>query len=90
MGQRYAVIGLGQFGRAIATVLANKGAEVIAIDNSPAHIESIKDDVALAICMDATDRKALIAHGINEVDAVVLAIGKILNRCCFVQLIYWK
>ena len=76
MGQRYAVIGLGQFGRAIATVLANKGAEVIAIDNSPAHIESIKDDVALAICMDATDRKALIAHGINEVDPVVLAIGK--------------
>jgi trk system potassium uptake protein len=76
MGGRYAVIGLGQFGRAIASILSAKGAEVIAIDNNPNHIESIKDDVALAVCMDATDRKALIAHGVNEVDAVVLAIGK--------------
>jgi trk system potassium uptake protein len=76
MSRRYAVIGLGQFGRAIATVLSAKGAEVIAIDNNPAHIEAIKDDVALAITMDATDQKALIAHGIPEIDAVVLAIGK--------------
>ena len=76
MSRRYAVIGLGQFGRAIATVLAQKGAEVIAIDNNPSHIESIKDDVALAITMDATNIKALRSHGIHEVDAVVLAIGK--------------
>jgi trk system potassium uptake protein len=76
MSRRYAVIGLGQFGRAIATVLSAKGAEVIAIDNNPAHIEAIKDDVASAITMDATDQKALIAHGIPEIDAVVLAIGK--------------
>lgn len=76
MSRRYAVIGLGQFGRAIASILSTKGAEVIAIDNSPAHIESIKDDVSMAICMDATDRKALIAHGVHEVDALVLAIGK--------------
>ena len=76
MSKRYVVIGLGQFGRAIASVLAGKGAEVIAIDNNPNNIESIKDDVAHAITMDATDRKALMSQGINEVDAVVLAIGK--------------
>jgi trk system potassium uptake protein TrkA len=76
MSKRYAVIGLGQFGRAIATVLAGKGAEVIAIDNNAAHIDSIKDDVAHAITMDATDKKALMAHGVQDVDAVVLAIGK--------------
>lgn len=76
MSKRYAVIGLGQFGRAIATVLARKGAEVIALDNNPSHIDAIKDDVAHAITMDATDKKALMAHGIQDVDAVVLAIGK--------------
>ncbi|MEZ4721476.1 MAG: TrkA family potassium uptake protein [Flavobacteriales bacterium] len=76
MSGRFAVIGLGQFGRAIATMLASKGAEVVAIDNSVAHIEAIKDDVALAIAMDATDQKALRAHGIHEIDAVVIAIGK--------------
>ncbi|MEX2596519.1 MAG: TrkA family potassium uptake protein [Salibacteraceae bacterium] len=76
MTKRYAVIGLGQFGRAIASVLAGKGAEVIAIDNNPSHIDSIKDDVAHAIRMDATDKRALISQGIHEVDAIVLAIGK--------------
>lgn len=76
MSKRYAVIGLGQFGRAIASVLAGKGAEVIALDNNPVHIESIKDDVAHAITMDATDKKALMSQGVHEVDAVVLAIGK--------------
>lgn len=76
MSKRYAVIGLGQFGRAIASVLAGKGAEVIAIDNNPTHIDAIKDDVAHAIKMDATDKKALMSQGVQEVDAVVLAIGK--------------
>lgn len=76
MARRYAVIGLGQFGRAIATTLAQKGVEVIAIDNSEQHVDNLKDDVAMAICMDATDQKALRAQGIQEMDAVVLAIGK--------------
>lgn len=74
--RRYAVIGLGQFGRAIATKLARKGAEVIAIDNSEVNVQQIKDEVALAVVMDATDPKALKAQGIEEMDAVVLAIGK--------------
>jgi trk system potassium uptake protein TrkA len=85
MPTRYAVIGLGQFGRAIATSLANKGAEVIAIDNNVSHIEAIKDEVAHAIVMEATDIKALRAQGITEVDAVVVAIGKdfeALMLCC--------
>ena len=59
MARRYAVIGLGQFGRAIATALAAKGGEVIAIDNNQNHIESIKDDVAHAITMDSTDKKLM-------------------------------
>lgn len=85
MSTRYAVIGLGQFGRAIATMLANKGAEVIAIDNNDLHIDSIKDEVAHAIRMEATDIKALKAQGITEMDAVVVAIGKdfeALLLCC--------
>lgn len=76
MARRYAVIGLGQFGSAIATMLARKGAEVIAIDNNQAHVDSIKDDVAHAVVLDATDYKALRSQGVEDMDAVVLAIGK--------------
>lgn len=73
---KFAVIGLGQFGFAIARALAREGSEVMAIDNDTEHVERIKDDVAHAITLDATDRKALESQNIQELDAVVVAIGE--------------
>lgn len=73
---KYVVIGLGQFGEAIAKKLSAKGVEVLAIDNSEQHIEAIKDEVAMAVTMDATDMKALQMQNIHEAEAVVMAIGE--------------
>jgi trk system potassium uptake protein len=75
-GNKYVVIGLGQFGEAIARNLSTKGAEVLAIDNNESHIEAIKDDVAMAVTMDATDIRALKSQNIQDADAVVMAIGE--------------
>jgi trk system potassium uptake protein TrkA len=72
---KFAVIGLGQFGRAIAKSLANKGAEVLAIDNDQDNINHIIDHVAYAVVMDGSDRKALLSNDINDFDAVIVAIG---------------
>ncbi len=73
---KFAVIGLGLFGSAIARKLSAKGAEVIAIDNDENNVENIKDDVAQAVTLDATDKKALLSQGVDEVDAIVVAIGE--------------
>jgi trk system potassium uptake protein TrkA len=73
---KFAVIGLGQFGTAIARSLAKEGAEVMAIDINPEHVEQIKDYVAHAVVLDATDQKALEAQNIRDIDAVVVAIGE--------------
>lgn len=73
---RYAVIGLGTFGTAIARKLSERGAEVLAIDNDPNHINNIKDDVAYAVTLDSTDSRALQGQGIADMDAVVVAIGE--------------
>ena len=73
---KYAVIGIGQFGRAIAKALSAKGAEVMAIDTDAEVIEQIAEHVALAIELDATDKKALVSQNINDFDAVVVAIGQ--------------
>jgi len=70
------VIGLGTFGTSIAKELAGRGAEVLAIDNDESHIEMIKDEVAYAVTMDSTDKKALISQNIQDMDAVVVAIGE--------------
>jgi len=71
----FAVIGLGRFGSAVALTLSNKGAEVLAIDSDEELVENMRDDVAYAVSMDATDIKALRAQNIQDMDAVIVAIG---------------
>lgn len=75
-GHRFAVIGLGQFGYSVARNLAARGAEVLAIDKDIDLIEEIRDDVAYAVALDATDFKALSSQSIADMDAVLVAIGE--------------
>ena len=72
---RYAIIGLGRFGRRLAGQLTAAGAEIIAIDQDPEIIQQIRDDVTLALRMDSTDSRALVAQGINKVEVAVVAMG---------------
>ncbi len=74
--QRFAVIGLGQFGARVAQSLTDLGAEVLAIDSSPQIIETWRTRVAHAIVLDATDEAAFRASGVDDVDSVVVAIGR--------------
>lgn len=74
--EQFAVIGLGRFGTRLATLLADAGAEVIAIDTDRGAVEDIRDQVALSICMDSTDEHALRAQGIDKVDVAVVGIGE--------------
>lgn len=76
MINRFAVIGLGQFGMSIARTLAHRGAEVLAVDILLDKVEHIKDEVAYAVALDTTDIKALMAQNIQDMDAVVVAIGE--------------
>lgn len=73
--ERFAIIGLGQFGGELAKSLANAGADVIAIDRDPDLVEQFRDDVALAVRMDSTDEQALKSHAVHECDTVVVGIG---------------
>lgn len=73
---RFAVFGIGRYGKQIALALASKGAEVFTFDNSVARSESIKDDVALAVTLDSTDIRALQAQQVQDMDAAIVAIGE--------------
>lgn len=74
--QRFAVIGIGQFGGRVAQRLSELGAEVLAIDVDPAVIESIRSRVSQAIQLDATDEVAFLASGVDEVDTAIVAVGR--------------
>ena len=85
-GMKFAVIGMGKYGKAIARILSDRNAEVVAVDNREEMLEDIQDDVAMAITLDATDIKSLQSQNIHDVDAVVVAIGanfEALLLCCF-------
>jgi trk system potassium uptake protein TrkA len=74
--QRFAVIGLGRFGSRLAINLAAEGVEVIAIDKDRSVVEELRDQVTLAIALDATDEQALKIQGVDQVDCAVVGIGQ--------------
>lgn len=74
--QRIAVIGLGRFGMNLARLLESQHVEVIAADSDMRLVEQVKDDVTLAVCLDATDEEALAGHEIHRADVCVVAIGE--------------
>ncbi|MBT30833.1 MAG: potassium transporter KtrA [Thalassobius sp.] len=76
MLDRFAVIGMGQFGFRVAKQLTSKGAEVLAIDRDIDRVELIKDEVTYAVALDSTDIKALGSQNLQEMDAVLVAIGE--------------
>jgi trk system potassium uptake protein TrkA len=73
---KYAVIGLGDFGRNAAKGLTRRGAEVIAVDINMEPVNCVKDEVTLAVKMDGSQEGAMAMHGIGEVDVLIAAIGE--------------
>jgi len=78
MNQRkrnFVVIGLGTFGRTIATELAGFGNHVLAIDNSEDNVNAVLDSVSEAVIADSRDEEALRQAGVGDYDVAVIAIG---------------
>lgn len=71
----FAVVGLGNFGRKVCEVLAEKGGKVLAIDVDPDLIEGVKNQVTQAILLDSTDEKALGQVPFEDVEVAVVAFG---------------
>src|SRR3990167_8654480 len=73
---KFCVIGLGRFGYHVATVLAEHGMEVMAVDSNESIIASIRDQVTQAICMRVIDEASLRSIGVEEMDTVIVAMGE--------------
>lgn len=73
---KYIIIGLGNYGHVLAEELSVLGHEVIGADISESRVDSIKDKVATAFVIDATDELSLAVLPLNSVDIVIVAIGE--------------
>jgi len=74
--KQFAVIGLGRFGTSVALTLQTLGHEVLAIDSNEEQVQKLSDRVTHVVQADTTDENSLIALGLRNFDAVVVAIGE--------------
>lgn len=81
------VIGLGNFGAAVARTLARRGTQVICVDRDMEKVQAIKDEVTHAVQAEATDEQALRAIGMTEVDTVVISLGQDLGTSLLTAMI---
>jgi len=70
------VIGLGVFGRSLATTLARLGVEVVALDHDEGAVHAVQDEVSVAAVLDAANLEALQAFPIAEMDVVIVGVGQ--------------
>jgi len=73
---RYIVIGLGFFGSYLATKLTALGHEVIGIDRRSERADEIKERITKVMIMDCAKHNALRTLPLEDVDAVIVAIGE--------------
>jgi len=76
MARRLLVVGLGRFGSALAESAQSEGIEVIGVDSRMASIDLVKDRIAHAVCLDATDYEALRGIDAQTCDIAVVAMGE--------------
>lgn len=73
---KFIVIGLGNFGSALAARLTSMGHEVIGIDGNREKTEAFKDVITQTICLDCTNEQALATLPLKECDYAIVTIGE--------------
>ncbi len=73
---KYIVLGLGNFGTALATRPTKLGHEVIGVDSSLTKVEGLKGSITHTVAMDSTDRNAVASLPLKDSHAVIVAIGE--------------
>lgn len=72
----YGVIGLGRFGRALATELAIADADLLVIDSDEEKVRAFREYTENAFAVKNFDRESLEKTGIGNCDVAVVCIGE--------------
>jgi trk system potassium uptake protein TrkA len=72
----YIVIGLGNFGSALAEKLTAMGHEVVATDKDMQRVEEFKNTVSVTMCMDVTDAASFSMLPLKDAETVYVTMGE--------------
>jgi trk system potassium uptake protein TrkA len=87
---KFCVIGLGRFGYQVATILAENGMEVLAVDSNEEIVNSISDLVTQAVCVHVTSEETLRSIGVDEIETVIVAIGELFSESILITALLKK
>ena len=73
---KFIVIGLGQFGKALALSLARDGHEVTAVDSVEENVMEVKDQVTYPLIGDAKDARFIRELDLSDEVTVFITIGE--------------
>lgn len=73
---KYIIVGLGNFGAALAEKLTQQGNEVIGIDSSMGKVTALKEKISHTIRLDATDEQTVSDLPLKNTDVVMICIGE--------------
>jgi len=83
---RFAVVGAGSFGRSVVQQLFDEDEEIIVIDRDEDAVQACVDICQHAVAMDATDKSALDALSLGEVDIAIVSLGERMDVITLVAL----
>ncbi len=73
--KRIAIIGLGNFGYYLGCELSRHGFDVLGLDIRKDAVQHAKNDLAVVVTADATQKENLLDLGVAEADVAVVTIG---------------
>ena len=85
--EQFVVIGLGRFGKSLATALSELGKEVLAIDINAESVKQMEGIVSGAVVADATGNDVLHSLGVQNFDCAIVCIGDNLQANILATLI---
>lgn len=85
--KQFVVIGLGRFGRSVATTLSDLGNQVLVIDTNPEAVKQLEGIVTGAVVADSTATDVLHSLGVQNFDCAICCIGDDLEASILTTLI---
>lgn len=73
---KYIIIGLGNFGSALAIKLTQAGHEVIGVDIDISRVDFVKESITYAVCLDSSNPEAVKSLPLKNADIVIVSIGE--------------
>ncbi len=76
----YVVIGLGNFGNAVAVTISDTGTDLIAIDRDVLVVQELSERIPNVVCADARDIEMLKEAGVQDADVAIVSMGSHLEE----------